>query len=300
MLNFKIDPSPFVENYKKKIKTFNGGEIFLLSEISEKEQERWQEKITCAICFINDYFSKESISLPKTAYKIYLSPLRAEVKKLLFDQTKNKELMKSNIDFLAIKGQLVSSVIVKYPMEVAQYVKIIMQIKGYILPIGIETKLPLWYTEGLSYYLQGKKDNIDFFDLARASDFLPPFVLKEMNFSIEQSIINFRGNQSYASQNYSTESIACASVIQFLIEKEKISFKDLWRLVESKNILDFYNSLEVLCQKKIFFLLNDYLYYLDQPYFSDKQTSWRMPDFDHLNQKINPLRKKVFKVMNVI
>jgi len=136
----------------------------------------------------------------------------------------------------------------------------------------------MWYKEGLPQYIQGKKYNVDYFSMARSLTHIPVFTLKAMNSSTDKFWMEFGIMDQYIVTGNHPGLTACASFVQFLIEKEGIGFKNFWDLIYFEGEqLDFYKTIEGLAGNDLYNILNNYLYYIDKPFFPKEQEVWEMP-----------------------
>ncbi|MFH1182991.1 MAG: hypothetical protein V1690_01880 [Candidatus Moraniibacteriota bacterium] len=278
----KNQSAMLVDDFVEKTATFNGGEIFWLFEPDPKVQEEWTKRVACALCFCKKFLLENGISLPEIPYRIYLSSSFTETKSLLYEKSNGKFILQPNAASAPFGGALFAEQKAMPFMDIHEYVHILMD----CLQVEAMKKsnnynyitLPMWYREGLSQYIQGKKEDANYFELARKLNYLPPFILESMNTPTEKFWLEFGiMDQRIATGNHPGLT-ACASAVQFLIEKEGLGFKKIWDLMFFRGgINNFYKEIEELCQNNMFNVLNNYLYYLDKPFISADQKTWEMP-----------------------
>jgi len=270
-----------VDQYNKKTKTFNGGELFWLFEVDPATQDQWEKRIVCALCFTKKFLRENGVAIPAIPYRIYLSSTFTETKSLLFEKSGGKFILQPNAASAVVGGALFAEQKTKM-MDVHEYIHILMDNIQFAESKKTRNEgffnQPMWYREGLSQYIQGKKEGLDYFDLARKLEYLPPFILKVMNIPTEKFWLEF-GIMDYlmVSENHPGLT-GCASFVQFLVEKEGVGFKNFWELMFFRGELrDFYKKIEALAGNNLFNILNNYLYYIDKPFLSKEQSIWEMP-----------------------
>jgi len=287
-----------VTDYTEKLNTFNNGEIYLLSELSDDEKDKWKQRVSCAVCFVKNFLKSEKIDSPLIPFKIYLTTSPTEIKSLIFEHSEGE--WQSALLFSTTKSQLFSYHKARLLKSIREYVKALMQSQS---KKETYSKLPLWFLEGIPQYVQSKKDNIDFFKIARSAKFLPPVILKEMNISGKRSWLELGIISNTGTFEEHPGIIASTSFVQFLVEKEKLGLKKLWKLMQKdiKDTKDFYRKIEKLCGKDLFTILNNYSYYIDKPFLPPNVGSWEMPvaTANDFRGKLI-YEKKKFKIMNLL
>lgn len=277
MKHDKINLPVLVDDFVKKTTSFNGGEIYWLFEPAPEIQEEWERRIVCALCFTKNFLRENGVVVPAIPYRVYMNSSYTETKSMLFEKSQGKFILQPNAASAVVKGALFAEQKTKM-MDVHEYIHILMDNLQYAIPQKGNFNQPMWYREGLAQYIEGKKSGTNNFDLARQLAYLPPFTLKLMNVPTEKFWLEF-GIMDYllATGNHPGLT-ACASFVQFLIEKEGIGFKKIWELVNFQgDINDFYQEIAKLAGNSLFNVLNNYLYYVDKPFFSPEGKTWEMP-----------------------
>lgn len=262
--------------------TFNGGQIHWLFEPSDEIREQWERRITCALCFTKKFLLENDIKFPNVPYACYISPTFTETKALLFEITRGKFIMKTRFASAVANGALFAEQRTLPFMDVHEYIHLLVDAMKLGDSQGKKNinmhNQPMWFKEGLPQYVQGKKDDTDFFELARQIDYIPPIVLETMNKPTDNLWLEYGIMEYYIANGNHPGLSACASFLQFLIEKERLGLKKVWELSFFRGTLkDFYQEIERLCQSNLFNLLNNYLYYIDKPFLPKNQKTWQMP-----------------------
>jgi len=270
-----------VDNVVKETATFNGGELIWLFNATENVEKEWERRITCSLCYTKRFFLDNGVDINSIPYKIYINSSFTEVKSLLYEITRGKFHLQPNAGGAVTNGVLFTEQKTNPSMDVHEYIHILMDNLQNIRNQGgklAEFSLPMWFREGLPQYIQGKKGDINYFDLARALPQLPPIILDAMNNATEKFWMEFGIMDQYIITGNHPGLTACASFVQFLIEKEKIDFKTFWNLIYFEGeLVDFYRKVEEIAGNKLYNILNNYLYYIDKPFFSMGQKFWEMP-----------------------
>jgi hypothetical protein len=276
-----VNPPVLVEDFIKKTVTFNGGEIYWLFEPAAEVLEEWTRRITCALCYAKRFFDDNGVTLPLIPYRVYLSSTYTETKSLLYEQSGGNFILQPNAASGVIKGALFAQQKAKMN-DIHEYIHILVDNLHWADVVKDQKRKaffqPMWYQEGLAQYIQGKKEGLDYFLLARKLEYLPPITLALMNIPSQKLWFEF-GIMDYLVLTGNHPGLtAGASFIQFLVEKEGLGFKKIWDLTLFQGTpTEFYRKIEELCQNKFFNILNNYLYYVDKPFLSKEQKTWSMP-----------------------
>jgi|GEM_PF-3228329 len=271
-----------IDEYAKKTETFNGGELFWLFEPPLEVQEEWERRVVCALCFAKKFFADNKVALLDVPYRIYLSSTYTETKSLLFEHSGGKFFLQPNAASAVLGGGLFAEQKAKMN-DVHEYVHILMdnfqlrasKKESQVRPVFPQ---PMWYREGLAQYVQGKKEGGDYCQKARERVYLLPITLAAMNLPCENLWMEFGIMEFLVATGNHPGLTAGASFIQFLAEKEGLGFKAVWDLASFQGTqIEFYQEIERLCQSSFSNLLNNYLYYVDQPFLSEGQKNWSMP-----------------------
>lgn len=294
-----------VDNYVQKIDTFNGGEIFLLTEMEDKVKEEWKNRVTCSICFVKSLISGNGIDFSDFISRVYLSTNLSDLRSLLFEKSGGKMTLPESALSASSRGQIFAHPDVSQNTDIHEEMHVVMAAaqkhKRRKEKIKEDFTVPMWYTEGLAQYFQNKKNNIDSFQKARELEYLPPFVVKEMNVAGPDYWLEFGIMNEYRLTGNHPGLMACASFIQFLAEKEKLGLKNVWELMfATGGLKNFYKKIESLCGQSVFVILNNYLYYVDKPFFPKEARNWEMPVAVGMDFRKKFVREnKRFKVMNL-
>lgn len=270
------------DEYVKKVTTFNGGEIYWLFEAAPEIEEEWERRIICALCFARKFFAENGVKIPPIPYRVYISSSFVETKSLLFEKSGGNFILQPNAASAVVEGTLFAQQKAMPLMDVHEYIHILADYltdaRKKNFNLSEKASLPMWYREGLPQYIQGKKDGTDYLGLARRLSNLPPISLKFMNIPTEKFWLEF-GMMDLVFKTANHPGLtACASFVQFLVEKEGLGFKKIWELMFfQEGLPSFYKKIEELCRNTLFNVLNNFLYYVDQPFLPAEQQTWSMP-----------------------
>jgi len=266
-----------VDDYVDKITTFNGGEIFFLFKADKKVKEEWKKRITCNLCFCRRFFESNGIDTYSIPYRVYLCPSFTEVKSLIFEKSEQTFNLQPNAASAVIRGSLFAHQKASPIMDTHEFTHILTD-NIQMMDNQKTGDIPMWLKEGTAQYIQGKKNNVDYLELARNLEYLPPITLKDMNIPTEKFWLEFGIMDQLVLTGNHPGLTACASFVQFLVEKEGVDFKEIWNLMFSTgSFQEFYKKIEKLCKRDLFNIINNYLYYIDKPFLERGQTSWEMP-----------------------
>lgn len=280
-LNLKNQNLAHIGNYVEKIVTWNQSEIYFNFNASAELKKQWANRISCSSCFLNKYLKKEDIDISEIPYLVSLYTSFSEVKSLLFEKSNGNFHLQPNASSAVLNGVLFAQQKTSPFMDVHEYVHIVMgNLRNIHKKSTVTDKfdfLPMWFNEGLPQYIQGQKDGSDFIKKARKMEYIPPFLVQEMNIPTKKFWLEFGTMEQYMVTGAHPGLFGCASFVQFLIEKEKIGLKQVWELMFERNINVFYQKIEMLCGKKLFDVANNYLYYIDKPRLDKGTDFWKMP-----------------------
>jgi len=256
--------------------------LFFLFEPKEETELEWKRRISCSLCFVKRFFKEQQIDIPAVPYRVYISSSHTEIKSLIFQVSGGTFHLQPNAASAPMRGALFSEQRAKPIMDVHEYIHLLMDNMRYLRNKDKKKEakpgIPIWFKEGLAHYVQSRKSGISQFELARSLTHLPPVVLKELNVLTEKLWLEFGIMDQYVATGNHPGLTACASFLQFLVEKEKIGFKKLWELVYFEGGLgDFYRKIEELTGSSFYDTLNNYLYYVDKPFLPRDRDVWEMP-----------------------
>ncbi len=246
------------------VSTFNQCRIHFLFRPEEAVKEAWKNRVTCSICFLKNFFHDRNIILPDVNFNVYVLSNFSETKAILFERSQGNFHLQLGAAAAVVKGALYSQQNSEPFMDVHEFVHILIDKLTKNESDG-KFWIPMWFSEGLAQYIQGKKMGIDYLNWARESKNLPNPFLKNMNWPTEKSWLEFGVMKELVKTNNHPGLTACASLVAFLSEKEKIPFYRIMNLIFSRNFNDFYLNLEKISRLTIFDLFNNYLYYIDKP-----------------------------------
>jgi len=130
-----------MEKSAKKTATFNGGELFWLFNPTEKAEKEWMRRITCALCFVNNFFSKEGINIESIPYKIYLNSTYTETKSLLYEMSQGSFHLQPNAGGAVTGGVLITEQKTNPFMDIHEFIHILFN--------GLQKNTPLKRTSWL-------------------------------------------------------------------------------------------------------------------------------------------------------
>lgn len=294
-----------VDDYFEKISIFNGAEIYFLAEFEDDIKKEWKKRMICSNCFIKRILKENGVELPHFVSRIYLTPSLTELKSLLFEKSKGKMILPLDALSAVAQGQMFAHPKVSQSTDIHELMHVIMaanqRYKRNKEKIKESFAVPMWFSEGLPQYFQDKKLERNSIEFARKLEYMPPFVLKEMNIPGTDFWLEFGMMGEYKVTDNHPGLTACASFVQFLIEKQKLGLSNVWELMFSTGgIINFYKRIEDLCGQEIYVILNNFLYYVDKPFFPKDARFWEMPvtvNIDFRKKFVKEQRR--YKIMNL-